>query len=207
MHFKKVMFDENGDTDFTFDEVTSESVYEELDNEITVEEILKAICNLKSNKSCSEDGIINEIFTKGKAILIPCLRKLFNSLFMSGYFPEMWTKACIVPIFKKGDANNANNYKGISLVSCFGKLFTGVLNNRILKWEKQYNVLTDAQFGFRNGLSTVDDIFVLQTLINKTLSKKNRLYCCFVDFQNAFDYVDRCKLWQNLYMLVLQVNS
>ena len=197
-HFKNLMFDENGDTDFNFNEVNNESVFEELDCEITEDEILKAISNLKSNKSCSEDGIINEIFIKGKTILLPCLHKLFNSLFISGYFPEIWTKACIVPIFKKGDANNANNYRGISLVSCFGKLFTGVLNNRILKWEKEYNVLTDAQFGFRNGLSTVDAIFVLQTLINKTLSKKKRLYCCFVDFQKAFDFVDRCKLWQKL---------
>ena len=56
-HFKNLMFDENGDTDFTFNEVNNESVFEELDCEITEDEILKAISNLRSNKSCSEDGI------------------------------------------------------------------------------------------------------------------------------------------------------
>jgi hypothetical protein len=46
-------------------------------------------------------------------------------------------------------------------------LFTGVLNNRILEWEKEYSIITDAQFGFRSGLSTVGAIFDLQLSINK----------------------------------------
>lgn len=70
---------------------------------------------------------------------------------------------------QKGDIDDVNNYRGISIVSCFGKLFTSVLNNRILEWDNKYDILTDAQFGFRPGLSTVDAIFVLQSLINKTL--------------------------------------
>ena len=68
-----------------------------------------------------------------------------------------------------------------------------------MEWEKEYNIVTDAQFGFRSGLSTVDAIFVLQSLINKTLNGKKRLYCCFVDFQKAFDSIDRQKLWYKLF--------
>lgn len=78
-------------------------------------------------------------------------------------------------------------------------LFTSVLNNRILEWDNKYDILTDAQFGFRPGLSTVDAIFVLQSLINKTLCNKIRLYRCFVDFQKAFDSINRCKLWDKIY--------
>lgn len=59
--------------------------------------------------------------------------------------------------------------------------------------------MTDAQFGFRPGLSTVDAIFVFQSLISKTLCNKKRLYCCFVDFQKAFDSINRCKLWDRIY--------
>ena len=188
LHFKNLMYDENEQTAFSFDEFDNDTIFEELDCEITENEILKAVSNLKANKSCSEDGIINEIFTKGKNILLPCLHKLFNAIFRSGFFPEVWSKACIVPIFKKGNANDTNNYRGISLVSCFGKLFTGVLNNRILQWERENSILTDAQFGFRNGMSTIDAIFVLQTLINKTLSKKNRLYCCFIRLSKSFRF-------------------
>ena len=61
--------------------------------------VLRNLVVMQYPLSCSEDGMINEIFIKGKAILLPCLHKLFNSLLISGYFPEMWTKACIIPIF------------------------------------------------------------------------------------------------------------
>ena len=62
------------------------------------------------------------------------------------------------------------------------------------------NILTDVQFGIRSGLSTVDAIFVYQSIyqsiINRILCKNKRLYCCFVGYQKAFDSVDRTKLWK-----------
>ena len=57
----------------------------------------------------------------------------------------------------------------ISLVSCLAKLLTNIINNRLIEWSKVYDTITDAQFGFRNGLSTVGAIFALQTLISKSL--------------------------------------
>ena len=118
---------------------------------------------------------------------------------MSGFFPESWSTGCIVPIYKKGDVDDTNNYRGITLISCLGKLFTSILNRRLLERDKTHNILTDAQFGFRPGHSTVDAIFVLQSLNNRTLKKRGgRLYCCFVDYRKAFDLIDRSKLWTKL---------
>ena len=97
-----------------------------------------------------------------------------------------------------GDSNDPNNYRGITIVSCLGKLFTSILCNRIFEWNSENDVITDAQFGFKPGFSTIDAIFVLQSLINRTLKKKKRLYCCFIDYRKAFDFVDRCKLWNKL---------
>ena len=108
---------------------------------------------------------------------MPYLHKLFNNIFHFGFYPESWSTSFITPIFKKGNINDTNNYCGISIVSCFGKLFTSVLNNRILSWEGTYNIISDSQFGFRKGLSTIDAIFVLQSLVNKYLSDKKRIYC------------------------------
>ena len=68
-----------------------------------------------------------------------------------------------------------------------------------MKWDSENNVITDAQFGFKQGFSTVDAIFVLQSIINRNLSKKGgRLYCCFIDYKKAFDLIDRSKLWCKL---------
>ena len=182
----------------------TDTSYEELDIDISTEEIQTAIKKLKTNKSSGEDCIVNEIFIKCQDRLIPYLHKLFNNIFHSGFYPESWSKSAIIPIYKKGDANDPNNYRGISIVSCFGKLFTSILNNRILLWERTYDILSDSQFGFRKGLSTIDAIFVLQSLVNKYLSDRKRLYCCFIDFQKAFDSVDRVKLWHKIFQSGVQ---
>ena len=94
----------------------------------------------------------------------------------------------------KNDINDANNYRGISLVSCFGKLFSWIINYNMLECENIYSILTDAQFGLRGGLSTVDAIFALQAFIKRSLDSNNRLYCCFVYFKKAFDSIDRTRL-------------
>ena len=59
-----------------------------------------------------------------------------------------------------------------------------------------YNKIAEAQTGFRPGYSTVDNAFILNTVIESALSKsKGKLYVAFVDFQKAFDTVERTKLW------------
>ena len=65
----------------------------------------------------------------------------------------------------------------------FGKLFTSVLNNRLVTFDDTNNVISDAQFGFRKQMSTIDAIFILQYLIQRRLENKNRFYCCFVDYK------------------------
>ena len=181
-----------------------EAVYEELDLPISEHEIEIAIGKLRKDKSCAEDCLINEFFINGKDTLIPILKSLFNLIFDAGFFPEAWSSGCIVPIYKKGDCNDPTNYRGITIISCLGKLFTSVLCNRLLEWDKTYNLITDAQFGFKPGYGTVDAIFVLQSIINRTLQNKGRLYCCFVDYKKAFDFVNRSSLWGKLMNIGIQ---
>ena len=145
-----------------------------------------------------ERTILNEYLIECKDILLPLLHKVFNLILDTGYFPTRWTKAVIIPVFKKGDINDLNNYRGISLVSNLGKLFTAVLNQRLIKWSQNNDIITDAQFGIRPGYGTVDAIFILHSIISHTLANKKRLYCAFVDFKMAFDSIDRCKLWYKI---------
>jgi hypothetical protein len=64
----------------------------------------------------------------------------FNNIINTGIYPELWVQSIIIPVFKKGDVNEPKNYRGISLVSPVGKLFTGLLNKRFLKWAEQHNI-------------------------------------------------------------------
>ena len=92
---------------------------------------------------------------------------------------------------QKSSINELENYRGITLLSVFGKLFSRVLNNRLDKWAEEYNVYIEAQSGFRAGMGSVDNIFVLHGAVKHCLSEGKRLYATFVDFTKAFDYVVR----------------
>ena len=107
---------------------------------------------------------------------------------------------------KKGNLSDPNNYRGITLLSCVGKLFTRILNNRLYQWGENYNVFVKAQAGFRKGMSTADNVFILHGLISHMLNQGKKLYCAFIDFAKAFDYVVRDNLWFKLIKLGLRGN-
>lgn len=122
---------------------------------------------------------------------MPLLYSLFHCILDTGFFPKSWSSSIIVPVYKKGDCTNPDNYRGISLVSNMAKLFTSILNNRLLDWSKTNDVITDAQFGFKPNCGTRDVIFALHSIITNILCKRKRLYCAFIDFKKAFDSIDR----------------
>ena len=179
-------------------------MFAELNIDFSHEEILKAIRQLKTNKSGGPDYIINEFFIHGKHIFTPTLCNLFNKIYETGHFPETWSEGYVIPLHKKGSINDVENYRGITLLSNLGKLFTRVLNNRLGGWAETYLVLIEAQAGFRPGMSTVDNNFVLHGLISHILNSGRKFYCAFVDFTKAFDYIVRDNLWYKLVKLGLR---
>ena len=106
-----------------------------------------------------------------------------------------WTVGVIRPIYKKkGSPADPDNYRAITIVSNIGKLFTSILNKRLNNIE----LITKVQAGFRKGYSTLDNIFILHSLISIYLSYGKKLHCTFIDFKKAFDTVWRLGLWQKL---------
>ena len=162
-----------GDFLHNFDLHDRNSIFPELDEQISKEEILKAIKFFKINKSSGNDDILHEYFHKAAEILIEPLHILFNKILNSGSFPKQWATGLIVPIHKKGSYDDPNNYQGITLISCFAKHFTSVLNNRLKKWADDNDVSSDAQFGFKSDHSTIDAIFLLKYLIDNYRHEKN----------------------------------
>ncbi|MEW8547527.1 MAG: reverse transcriptase family protein, partial [Candidatus Thiodiazotropha sp.] len=179
----------------------NDPIYEELDSVITPSEIEACIKSLKHGKACGADNLLNEYFLEAGDILLSHLTELFNLLLDTGCFPESWADGIIIPLFKKGNVDDVSNYRGITLVSCLSKLFTAVLNHRIMAWCDKNSKISDAQFGFRKGFSTVDAIFTLHSLIENMINSNKRLYCAFVDMKKAFDSVYRNALWLKLFKL------
>ena len=91
----------------------------------------------------------------------------------TGYIPTDWTIGIIKVLYKnKGDINDVNNYRGITLLSCLGKLFTSVLNSRLYNYLTTENILGSEQAGFRPKHSTIDHIFALHILSNYYINEK-----------------------------------
>ena len=180
-------------------------MFEELNVPFTIEELNKACSQLRTNKSAGPDKLINEFFIHGKYILSTTLLILFNKLFSLGYFPKAWSEGFVIPLHKKGSINEVENYRGITLLSVLGKLFSRMINNRLSNWAEHYYILIEAQAGFRPCMGTVDNIFLLHGLITHYLNQGKYLFCAFVDFTKAFDYV-RDNLWFKLVKLGLRGN-
>ena len=160
-----------------------------LDYCVTESEICTAIQALKTKKASGEDMIVNEMLKGGKILLLRPLAKLFNSVLETGTFPQYWSRSYIVPIHKSGRKDDPNNYRGIAISSCLGKLFSSILNKRLSTFMEENEILKPNQTGFRKKYRTADNIFILKTLISKYTQSGKRLFACFVDLSKAFDSV------------------
>ena len=169
-----------------------------LDSIFSENEVKNTIQSLASNKSPGIDGLIPELFKSCACFLTPFLTNLFNTLFTSGVYPKAWTESYITPIHKKGNIDDANNYRGIALTNIIAKIYSKLLHDRLTKWATENEKIIHNQFGFQKNKSTVDCIFILHSLIAKTLNNNEKLFCTFVDYQKAFDSVDRKLLWYKL---------
>ena len=146
----------------------------------------------KIGKAAGFDGVPDEILKLAKNALSALLTNLFITMFDISYFPAAWATGIIRSIIKGGIKNNPGNYRGISLLGCISKIFTGIIDKRLVNWTEKRKLFGYSQAGFREGKGTVDHIFVLRALAERYLSRKRgKFYCCFVDFSKAFDTVNR----------------
>ncbi len=171
----------------------------DLNSDITPEEVGMAIQKMPCKKAPGLDGLCIELFKETMEITVPLLTVLFNVIWHTGHFPQKWSHALLLPLYKKGSVSDPNNYRGISLLSVVSKIFTKILCTRLTEWAELNNMLYEAQAGFRKGRSTVDQIFSLQSLVQKyTSRRRGRFYVLFVDFAKAFDSIPHKHLWFKL---------
>lgn len=134
---------------------------------ITDTEIENVVRNLPNNKAVGTDCIRNEYLKSTLHLLLPSYVKIFNIIFDTGIFPKSWTLGVIQPVYKnKGDSKDPSNYRPISLLSCFSKVFTSILNNRLNSFADEVNLISPSQAGFRKMHSTLDNIFILKSFID-----------------------------------------
>ena len=99
-------------------------------------------------------------------MLIDTLVSLFCGILLFGELPNQWSVGVIKPLHKRGDVHNPANYRPITLLSCFSKLFTSILNTRLSNFVESQAILGWEQIGFRRGHSTLDHVITLKSIVD-----------------------------------------
>ena len=141
----------------------------------------------ENNKAPGADSVINEFLKNGGSEVRNKLLKIMNMIFEKGEVPNDFVKTLIKPLYKKDDKSESLNNRGICLVSV-GSMMLFRLRDAVDK------VLKEEQCGFRKGRGCVEQVFTLRLIIEKSLCCQTPLVLSFMDFEQAFDSVDRIAL-------------
>ena len=136
-------------SDYLSDKVDT-SIYLHNTDESEIIDIIKEFENGKAS------DIPVSLIKQSAKIICPVLVKLYNKCMSVGDFPEIFKIGKITPIFKKGNAELLENYRPISILPIFGKIFEKIIYKRLYSFLTAKNVLSNNQYGFRKGRSTVN---------------------------------------------------
>jgi len=140
---------------------------EPLVSEPSASEVELAIDKLKSHKSQGIDQIPAELIKAGGRKICLEIHKLITSIWKKVEFSEEWKESIIVPILKKGDKTDCNNYRGISFLPTTYKILSNILLSRLIPYAMK--IIGDHQCGFRRNRSTIDSIFCIRQLLEKKM--------------------------------------
>jgi hypothetical protein len=159
------------------------------------------IGKLKSYKSPETDQIPAELIKAGGETLRSEIHKLVCSIWNKEELPQQWKESIIVPVYKKGDKIDCNNYRGISLLSSAYKILSNILLVRLTPYVNE--VTGDHQRGFRRNRSTTDQIFYIREILEKKREYNGTVNQLFIDFTKAYDSVKR----EALYSILLEFGT
>jgi hypothetical protein len=150
-------------------------------------EIKHVVKKLKIGKASGVDFLENEFIRLFLDELLPYLEVLFNKILEDMSMPEQWYESQIILLHKKGEKSKLNSYRPLSLSPDMRKIFMKIIKNRI--YDQLDRQQPEEQAGFRRGYSTIDHIYALNQIIEKSKEYNIEIHVVFIDFRKAFDSI------------------
>lgn len=161
---------------------------------ISQNEVIEYISSLKNKCSPGKDGIDAKTIKALHPFIIKSLTHILNATFNTGCIPHHFKTSIVRPVHKSGSKSLLENYRPISVMNNFGKIFEKCLKERLVNYMDKNHILSNKQFGFTSGLSTEDALQDVVTLITKSLDTGKKCLAVFLDLSKAFDSVSHSKL-------------
>ena len=146
----------------------------------------KCILNLNNTKT-DLNTIPVKLLKTISNFISPIFSDIMNLSFVCGTFPECLKEAIILPIHKKGNKDDICNYRPISLLPIFSKVYEKILLSRLISFTNSHSIIAKCQFGFQKNMSTSDALVYLSQLLYDALDSKCHSIAVFIDFRKAFD--------------------
>ena len=159
----------------------------------TREEVEIAVQKLKQHKAPGTENIPAEIFNFEGDELLTHLYSILRELFLKEKMPTDWNLRFFCPIHKKGNMMECTNYRGVSLLNVAYKILSNILFMRISPFAE--SIIGNYQCLFRKNISTMNEIFTLRQIMEKTKKFSTETHHLFPDFRSAYDTVKREQLY------------
>jgi len=166
---------------------------------ISDDDVLNAISKIDSTSSCGVTQIPVAVIKNSAKTLAPHLALLFNDIIHTGNIPADFKCALVSPLYKKGDKAICDNYRGISILSPFAKIFERILCKQITIFFTSSGYFVDYQHGFRQNFSCETALHTILDQWRKQIDNKESVLALFVDFKKAFDLIDPKLLFRKLF--------
>lgn len=147
------------------------------ESDLKEEEINEAMKKMKLKKAAGIDEILMEAWLFGGLIVKEELVNVIKKVWGSGKCPEDWKTNLVVPLYKKGDQEKVENYRGIFLLCTAYKIYAEVVKGRLEEEVERRKLIPESQGGFRKGKSTVDNIFILNHIVQREKRKADSKVC------------------------------
>ena len=168
-----------------------------LNTNFSPEEIQEAVRKLKFNKSVGTDCIPAEFIKACYGSFIQNICDVLNYCIELRQFPDTWAEGLRTSVYKAGDELNPDNYRGITVLPIFKKIFEIVVQQRLEFINEAFDRTDKYNGGFLKGSRTSDNIYILQSLLERQINIGQSFIVCFVDFSKAFDLIN----WDILFFL------